>query len=184
MGICGRLHRNEVPDEAWAEFYLRLLASGRERAAFYCLPREDAPGFIRRVRNDPCPWWMLTWKGETAGAVYLSDLLGKSACVHYAFLPLPEMRHPDGVPAAVALARFCVAFILGDTYLDGTYFVDTLIGKTPVWNKAAVKLLDRIGAAILGEIPNCCYCRDSGRDAAGVISYFTRETVSPEWAEY
>lgn len=184
MGVCAALHRNQVTDEAWADFYLKLLESGRERAFFYCLPREDVPGFVRRVRNDSGPWWLLTWKGQTAGCAFLSDVLGKSACIHYAFLPLPDLRHPSGAAAPAALARFFLSTLLAQTYLDGTPYMDTLVGKTPVWNKAAVKMLPRIGAAVLGEIPALCHCYDSGRDAPGIISYFTRETVRPEWAAY
>lgn len=184
MGVCTRYHRNEVPDAAWAEYYVRLLASGRERAAFYCLPRKSVAEFVHWVREYNGPWWLLTWKGEMAGCLYLSDFLGKRAHVHYAFLPLPEMRHEGGIPSPVALFRYAVAGAMHDTYQDDTPFMDTLIGVTPTWNKPSVKLAHRGGGVFLGEIPGACYCHDSTTNAAGAVFYFTRETVKPEWVKY
>lgn len=184
MGICARYHRNEVPDEAWADFYLRLLASGRERVAMYNLPRPTPEGFVRMIRQAEGPYFLLTWDGEIAGGVHLDGISGKSANVHFAFIPLPALRHKNGLSAPVALARFALAEMLYDRFQDGTHVHDVLIAKHPVWNRRTSKLLFHIGAVVLGEIPFSCHCHDSGRDSAGVVSYFTRDTVRPEWARY
>ena len=184
MGQFGRIHKDALEDAALAEFYRRLLVSGRERASFYNIPRMSVPEFVNEVRDQANPWWLLTFENDMAGMYYLTERQGKSAVVHFTFLPLPAMRTEKGVPAAVALARFGLAKVLHDTYMDGTHIIDSLGGKTPEWNTAAVKVVRRSGATVLGSMPAACYCHDSGANTPGLITYYTRETVPAEWAEY
>ncbi len=184
MGQCGRMHRDEIPDDLLADFYLRLNRAGRERASFYSRPRMAVMEFVNLVRLPENHWWLLTFNHDMAGMIYLTDILGKSAMVHFCFLPLPAARAECGVPAPVALGRFGVSSILHDAHMDGVHILDVLTGKTPVWNRAAVKLICRCGAAIAGTIPSVCFSHDSGANLPGVISYYTRETVPAEWAAY
>ncbi len=182
MGQFCRIHKDDLDDRAWADFYLALAESGRERAAFYCNPRADLKEFISIMRRPENPWWLFYMDADLAGCVYLTDILGKSAQIHFAFLPFRHWRAACGMPSPVALGRYATSSILYDAYADGVHIMDVLVGKTPVWNKTAVKLLPRWGARVLGIIPACCHSHDSGADLPGVISYFTRESVPPDWA--
>ena len=179
-----RFHKSELPDAAFAELYIRLVQAGRERASFYSGPRMSVPEFVAFVRRPENPFWILSCNEDMAGMVYLTDIAGKAARVHFCFLPLPVLRMDDGIAAPAGLGRFAVASILHDVYVDGIHMMDVLMGITPAWNKAAVKLIGKCGAAMLGVVPSICHSHDSGANLPGVISYYTRETVPEAWTRY
>lgn len=182
MGRCSCHHKDTLTDACLYEFHQVLEDSGRERPAFYSVPRMSGAEFVDYVRSADDPWWLLTLDGEAAGMIYLTDIKGKSAMCHFCFLPMP-LRHSPKLPAPVALGRFGLACILHSTYQDGTYILNTLTGTTPIWNKAAVKTVLRCGAVSVGEIPSVCHSHDSGASLPGLVTYYTRETVPAAWLE-
>lgn len=179
-----KVHKNYLSDNAIKDFYIALIECGRDRYAFYPGPRATPDEFLAKVRKDNTPWWLLYWNGQNVGYVTLRGFEGKSAFLDYAFLPSPVLRHEARIPFPVALGRFMMASILYDTYIDGTPILDTIIGKSPVWNKASINMIERLGGHILGVIPLCCECYDSHTMSDGVISYFNRDTVKQEWINY
>lgn len=183
VGQIARFHKSDLSDRILELFFLRLLASGRERASFYTRSRMCAYEFIEMVRMPENPWWLLTFNEDMAGMVYLTDIAGKSAMIHFCFLPIKELRAESGVPSPIAVGRFAVSSILHDTFPDGTNIMDVVAGKTPTWNKAAVKMIRQCGAQAAGEIPSACFSYDSKINSPGLITYFTRESVPAEWAK-
>lgn len=180
MGELARHISYDLTDQEIGEFYLKLVASGRERAAYYGNARKDVREYVGLVREQKS-WWLITGMGRMLGCFYVTGVTGKSGFVHFAFLPSGASRL-SGLPLPVAIGRFALAGALHDRHIDGTHLMDVLIGKTPVWNRAAIKTAIKSGGERVGIIPSCCYCHDSGGNADGVITYFTRETVPEEWA--
>lgn len=178
--MFSRVFQTRLTDAQIAAFYLLLLESGRERAAYHPCAQKSVAEYIEMVRATPA-WWLILHKGETAGCFYLTDITGKCGSVHFAYLP-PVERRVARLPQPVAMSRFMLASILYDRHLDGNFMMDTLIGKTPVWNRVAVKMLERSGGKVLGELPSACFCHDSGAMSGGIISYFVRENIPEEWA--
>lgn len=181
MGLLTRRVSYELTDTEIGEFYLMLMAAGRERAAYYGCERKSVPEYVALAKRQGA-WWLINMGQRPVGCIYVTDISGKCGFVHFAFLPAGQSRIA-GIPAPVAIGRFALSGILHDAHVDGTPIVDTLIGKTPVWNAAAIKTALRCGGVKVGVIPSCCSCFDSGRMADGIITYYTRETVHEAWAE-
>lgn len=189
MGECARYYRDAVPVVVWDELRERLIASGRERAAFPGAESCTREYFFDLVFGENTHAWLLTFRGELAGMFYLTDMEGTSTRAHFAFLPLGSASVGAGaerLPAAVALGRFCVASVLRDRYEDSedAFVLDTLIGLTPASNPSAVKLARRCGGQVLGTLPAACYVDGQPRNVDGVVSYFTRNSTRKAWMQY
>ena len=99
--------------------------------------------------------------------------------------PAGQAKACERLPVPVAIGRFAVASILRDRYSHGAsgpgeHILDTLVGLTPVGNAPAVNLILRCGATALGVIPAACPDR-AGRNTAGLLTYFTRESTDDSW---
>lgn len=178
MGKCGRIYRDAVPEAAWEAVYTELAAAGRLGASFPGSARPDYNYFLDLLARPDRESWLLTFGRELAGVAYITDREGTSARIHFAFLPLKAVRCKD-VAAPVALARYVTASLVRDTF-RGEYILDTLIGLTPTWNKSAVKLILRAGGRPVGVIPGACPEKE-GRNSPGLVTWYNRESTSPEW---
>ncbi len=183
MGQCARYYRDVVPPSIWAHIHERLRNSGRERAAFQDMPECSLESFLYLVHMPDRYTWALTFCGEPAGIVYLTDKTGTSARIHFAFLPTKNIRSSGRLPASVALGRFAVSSMLRDMGDAGEYILDTVIGLTPANNPAAVKMVSRCGAVVMGEIPGACPVYGETRNIPGVLTYYTRDTTENAWCD-
>jgi hypothetical protein len=83
-------------------------ASGRARAIGYDRPAMDGPAFCRFLRRPSVFPWLVAWRGVPLALYYLTDLQGRSAQVHFCFLPCGTRRATvpaEAVPAAMLEAR-------------------------------------------------------------------------------
>jgi hypothetical protein len=128
--------------------------------------------------------WVIAHGDDVGGVVYLSDMAGTNARVHFAFLPV-DGRRADGLPVPVAMGRFAAASILRDRRQDEDrgYILDSLTGVTPAYNTSAIKTVTRCGGKIIGEVPGACVVSGAKRNIPGVVTVYTRETAPEEWME-
>lgn len=177
-----RYHRSIVSDEAVTAFYRALIDCGRERISYPRLPARSAGEYLRKVREDKDPWWLVTFAGRMAGCAYLTEIEGKCAQCHFAFLPNPpSVRAVKGVPFQVAMGRYILASVLHDRDQNGDYIVNTLVGVIALKNKGALRLGEKCGGVTLGVIPDGRFSHDNGGNEDCVISYYTRMTVPRKW---
>lgn len=180
MGEFCRFYKSDVQPGVWWKVYEALDESGRLQSSFPHLRQCSWDAFQDITHGKDRYSWILTFRDEIAGVVYLSDMAGTAAYVHFAFLPVRATRTMGRLPVPVAAGRFAVASILRDKK-DGEYILDTLIGITPISNKAAVNMIMRCGAVRVGEIPGAVFEYGRDRNGAGVVTYYTRESTPDEW---
>ncbi|WP_446424657.1 hypothetical protein [Mailhella sp.] len=61
---------------------------------------------------------------------------------------------------------------------SGPFLLDALIGVTPVSRGEAVRFVRRLGGEPCGTVPALCWMHDSGVNVAGLMTVFSRTTVS------
>lgn len=184
-GLCRRFYRDIVPLSVWEAVYRELAAAGRLEASFPGVEDPSLEFFLDLMARPDRHSWALTFGREAGGVAYITDREGTSARVHFAFLPTKTLRTKGGeaherLPAPVALGRFFLASVLRDRF-QGGYVLDTLVGVTPVANTPAVNMILRCGAVALGVIPGACPRRGEGRNANGLVTYYTRESTDDSW---
>ena len=59
----------------------------------------------------------------------------------------------------------------------GGYVLDTIVGRTPQPRREVTRFLYKVGAHVLGEIPNMGYDMHNNKKIGLVISYITREDL-------
>lgn len=180
MQECARYYKDGVPLEVFREVYKRLKASGRLDASFPDGAPQSLGEFVDIVAGEGRNGWVVFFRDELGGVVYLSDLDGGSGRIHFAFVPTQSIRTDEGLPVPVAMARYMTASILRDS-ASGEFIVDTLVGITPANNTAAIKIASRSGGIIMGIMPGVCRISGQGRNQPGAISYFTRQSTDDAW---
>ena len=102
-----------------------------------------------------------------AGFTWLSEIGRNSAVGNFCFF---KSHWGYGIPEEIG--RDVLDYWFSFPGKDGPLF-DVIVGKTPEWNRRAVKYIERLGFNILGTIPYL------SRGRGMIISYKTRQ----EWAE-
>ena len=180
MGECARFYRDVVPESVWEDMYRRLEESGRLADSLPAMRRCSPEKWLEMFTDPGRPSWVLTFRDELAGVVYLTDLEGTCARIHFAFLPTKVTRSAGRLPVPVATGRFAVASLLRDGNAEG-YLLDTAVGVTPAVNTPALKMIARCGARVVATIPGMCRVNGRERNVPGVVTYFTRETTDAAW---
>jgi hypothetical protein len=181
MGDCARYYRDGVPESVWEGIYNRLDQTGRLSDAFPPLAVVTLCDFMDFYAAPGRFSWVVTFKDEIGAVARLADMDGYSAHIHFAMLPTQTRRSSGRLPAPVAIARFFVAGVLWDRDDDGGHILDTLLGITPVTNRAACKVVKSCGAVVMGEVPGLCRVSGHERNVPGMVTYFTRESVCSDW---
>ncbi len=108
MGEFSRIYKTDLSDRQLMAFWHLVQASGRARAIGYDRPAMDGPAFCRFMRRPTVFPWLVAWRGVPMALYYLTDLQGRSAQVHFCFLPCGARRvslPAEAVPAALRKAR-------------------------------------------------------------------------------
>ena len=108
MGEFSRIYKTDISDRQLMAFWHLVQASGRARAIGYDRPAMDGPAFCRFMRRPTVFPWLVAWRGVPMALYYLTDVQGRSAQVHFCFLPCGTRRTSlpaEAVPAAWLEAR-------------------------------------------------------------------------------
>ena len=108
MGEFSRIYKTDIADRQLMAFWHLVQASGRARAIGYDRPAMDGPAFCRFMRRPTVFPWLVAWRGVPMALYYLTDVQGRSAQVHFCFLPCGTRRislPAEAVPAAMLRAR-------------------------------------------------------------------------------
>jgi hypothetical protein len=182
MGECARFYRDHVPESVWEDVYWRLEESGRLSDALPTLSRCSVERWLEMFMDDAGRHpWVITFRDEIAGVVYLTEREGTCARIHFAFVPTKATRSAGRLPVPVAIGRFAVTSLLRDRDSGGGFALDAVVGVTPAVNVPALKMITRCGAVVTGTIPGLCRVNGHARNVPGVVTYFTRESTDPAW---
>ena len=108
MGEFSRIYKTDLSDRQLMAFWRLVQASGRARAIGYDRPAMDGPAFCRFMRRPTVFPWLVAWRNVPLALYYLTDMQGRSAQVHFCFLPCGTRRvslPAEAVPAAMREAR-------------------------------------------------------------------------------
>jgi len=194
MGGFSRIYKADLSDRQLMAFWELVQAAGRGRSIGFDRPAMDGPAFCRFLRRPGVHPWLVAWRGLPVALYYLTDLQGRSAHVHFCFLPcgtrrlavprkaLPEALRPAGasphvrLPLARAAALFGLGAALWEVPEQG-FRLDTLIGITPQSNRSALAFVRSLGAREHASVPGLCWLYDARRNVPGIITTFDREAV-------
>ena len=180
MGEFARIYKTDLSDRDFMRFWAMVRAAGRDRAVTYCMPPVDGPAFCRWMRQDDVHPWIVLFRGVPCGFVYLTNLEGKSARVHFCTLPMGTARTGDRRSAVLGFGLFSLGSMLWEKNESGSFRLDTLIGVTPLCNSRAVKFIRRLGARVIGEVPGACWYYDTNENVPGLVTVYARESL-PAW---
>ena len=139
----------DLPDPMWADLIPVLSRIGR---MMYFVVEEDT--------------------GVILGEFTIEPAQGKAGLIHFSLLP--------GIPWArkVHLCRYCAHQVLTQWHDDrGNPFVQTLVGLTPLQNRAACLTVLRVGYTKVGIIPHAAYFAATGTTGDCMASILTKETA-------
>ena len=109
---------------------------------------------------------------EIYGFFWLNNFAGKTAQIHFtAFKNSIGLRR-----CAPSFGTKCISYALSLKDELG-YFIDTILGVTPISYKLALKFNKRAGMKEIGRIPNRCVMYYKRRVEDALLTYATRETL-------
>jgi hypothetical protein len=110
--------------------------------------------------------------GMLMGEFTLEPAQGKAGLIHFSLNP--EQPWPD----KIKICRYCAKQIL-TVWKDhkGNPFVQTLVGLTPLQNRAACLTVLRVGFTKVGIIPHAAYFAGTGTTGNCMASILTKEMV-------
>lgn len=180
MGEFSRVYKTDLTDRQIMDFWRMVQLACRDRDFAYCLPPMDGHGFVQWMRRDDVHPWGLLYRGIPVGMSLLTDRRGKTAEIHFCTLPM-GLRRASGIPMVKALGLFALAQILWERNKSGRFVLDTLIGITPVSNKAACKYALSLGGQAVARVPGACWYYDTNENVDGFMTVFTRDNVPHEF---
>lgn len=183
MSEFAKIYKTDLSDRQLMQFWCMVQASGRARDVAYCMEPQTPESFVRWMRKDDVEPWIILHRGVPAALYFQTDRQGKSAQGHFCTLP-QGMRRTEGekrLPVAVAAILYALGSCLWLENESGGHYLDTIIGITPVCNKAAINFTRRIGGQPCGMIPGGCWYHDTNENVPGLVTVYTRESV-PFWA--
>ena len=181
MGDFTRIYKTDLTDRQMMEFWRMVQLSDRDRDFAYCLPHMDGEGFVKWMRREDVHPWGLFYKGVPTGMSMITDRRGKTADIHFCTLPVGR-RRAGRFSLVKAMGLFALANLLWEKNKSGRYVLDTLIGITPVSNRAACKYALSLGGQPTARIPNQCWYYDTNENVDGFVTVFTRDNVPSEYA--
>ena len=113
MSDFSRIYKTDLSDRQLMAFWELVQASGRSRTIGFDRPAMDGPAFCRWMRRPGVHPWLVAWRGVPLALCWLSDVQGRSAHVHFCFLPCGTRRveiPAEAVPHALRQGAARAAF--------------------------------------------------------------------------
>ena len=152
-----------LPDTAMAGIFEQLVMDGTAGTVFSDGDVKCAKDFVTLCKNPNNLPAIVYVDKECGGIGWVNGLTKDRAFAHYAFFKSQWGHNTTGM--AKALINY---------WFQDEFPFNMLIGQTPVWNRRAVKFLERIGFTVLGVLPA------TPKGHGVVISYILKEPK--EWA--
>jgi hypothetical protein len=123
----------------------------------------NTPQEFREAMQKPANVPVFFFDGpEPLGFAWLNGLSGGLAFAHFGGLKAAQGR-------SVVVGRAAVGY-----WMETFGFLELILGITPSPNRLALKLIQRIGFMVLGEIPKMLWDAHRGEKTNAVISYLKR----------
>lgn len=159
-----------------------MRACGRDTATFYNVPRMEPRDFACWARTPDVHPWLIFFHEEPCGLFWLTDQEGTTAKCHFATLPQGTKRTASKLPVAQAFGLYALASVLHARDEEGRYVLDRCYGITPMYNRAAVGFIHRVGAMDMAVLPGAVFNQATGHNADALLTMYTRDTVPAEHA--
>lgn len=184
MGEFSRIYKADLTDRQLMAFWAEICRAGRDRMVAYCLPPQTEEDFVRWMRKEDVYPWIVCFQDVPCGLFFLTERQGKSAQAHFCTLPAGPQRTgmtPGGrFSVTIGMGIYALGAALWERNVSGGFILDTLIGLTPVCNKAAMKYIHALGAQDCGIVPDACWFYDTHENVPGLYTVYKREAL-PEW---
>ena len=184
MGEFGAIHKGDLTDRQLCAFWEQVRAAGKGRSIGYDCPPFGPAGFAQWMRQPDVEAWIVLFRGEPCGLLYLNGILGKTAHGHFTVTSMGTARvgTPIGrLPGLKAFGMYCMGSVLWNRDANGLYTLDTVIGVLPACNDAAVRLVRSTPVGMeVGVVPGAAYFYDERENVPALVTAYTRENV-PRW---
>ena len=182
MGEFSRIYRSDLSDRDFMRFWAGLKEAGRDTATFYNVPPMDGRAFAAWARSEGVHPWLILFRGEACGLFWLTDQEGATAKCHFATLPQGARRTQGRMGVAQGFGLYALASVLHARDEEGRYLLDRCYGVTPLFNRAAVAFIHRVGAMDLAVLPGAVFNFATGHNADALLTMYTRDTVPARYA--
>jgi hypothetical protein len=118
--------------------------------------RDDVNFFVAFDKNDPAVLILMT-----------NIVFGRAECHYFFFKSFRGLK-------AIRIGQRCLKILSEIKTVDSTYVYDTIIGITPVRNKAACRVLETLNMKAVGIIPGYIYNAKTKQQEDIIYSYYCR----------
>lgn len=180
MGEFSRIYRSDLSDRDFMRFWAMLKEAGRDTATFYNVPPMDGQAFVAWARSADVHPWIILFRGAPCGMAWLTDQEGATAKCHFATLPQGAKRTEGRMGVAQGFGLYALASWLHARDEEGHYILDRCYGVTPMYNRAAISFIHRLGAIDITVLPGAVFNFATGHNADALLTMYTRDTVPAE----
>lgn len=171
-------HFNGIPtfkDSDILDFYNRIVDNDLDQFMFSDGTIEDGNKFLNLVSKNQILLFVLMYKKEYVGVVWLNRFQGKKAQFHYC-----AFKEFHGHKELKDIGTETLKRVLNWKYNNGEFLVDVVIGYVPITNKAANTYTKKIGGIKVGIIPHSRWNKQKAETEDTILYYVTRESIK-DW---
>jgi hypothetical protein len=152
-----------VPDEALASLWRRMVAANKVTETFYGGGISSTDDFLRFVKSPDIAACLVidAASRQPAALAWLTNVDNGAAFAHYCVFSTPSR----------AAGQAVLAFWEHLSRPDGRPLLELLLGITPEIHEPALRVLRILGFTTIGTIPRYCDCVYKGGRCGAVISY-------------
>ena len=172
VGQVSIAHVTQVPFDMYKEYWDDMIASGRlkYRLCDSVNPSWDQIGAMFQANGNNMYFAMAD--GKPFGEFMLNNFTGKSAQIHFSVHPTLHVR--KGIPYVRETVRQVLDWKVQNK--PNEYYLHTLVGLTPVSNRAACVYVLRVGFVKQFILP--AGIADRGKIVDAMVSTCTRENLN------
>lgn len=154
-----------------SNLYKRIMCNNIYQNLFYDRPITESR-FISLLTDEECTPYVVCKNGVIVLLCWLNSWKGNSARLHFTMFPESWGTARNAFKIGTKMVRYLLS-----AQLNGSHFVDTIIGVTPMTNKLACRYALNVGMKKIAIIPNSDYNFYSGKTEDMMLSIATREIM-------
>ena len=147
-------------------YFRSLQADGLVKYAFCEGDVHDLSSWMEFLRRADTKVLFVAHNDQAIGHLHLNNWMGYAAMAHFSCLRAYHRY-------AAAIGESVWGTISQWTRTDGTPYLKTVYGLTPVWNKAAVRFLKKVGFEQITIVPESSYIACEGVFSDSILSVRT-----------